>query len=89
MTIYTHLGQTYFKRKRSIDDFSLEEIVEVEHRYGRRFDRTQKPNRGTYLVVAPDGELHFYGKRGNHYQIAARVVSEEQWRWPPLWWVKR
>lgn len=84
MTIFAHEGKTYFRRQRSADDFLLEEIVEVWHRSGRRFDRTQdSPGRGGYLIVAPDRDLHFFSKRGVRYQIAARVMSEGKWRWPP------
>lgn len=84
ITIFSHEGKTYFKRQRSVEDFSLEEIVEVWHRSGRRFDRTQDSlGRGGYLIVAPDRDLHFFSKRGVRYQIAARVVSEGKWRWPP------
>lgn len=84
ITIFAHEGKTYFKRQWSMEDFSLEEIVEVWHRSGRRFDRTQdSPGRGGYLIVAPDRDLHFFSKRGVRYQIAARVMSEGKWRWPP------
>lgn len=90
IAIFSHEGKTYFKHQLSIEISSEEEIMEVPYRDGRRFDRTlDSPGRGGYLIIAPDGDLHFFNRRGHRYQTAARVVSGEQWRWPPLWWVKR
>lgn len=77
MTIYSHEQKTYFKRQMSVEISSVEEILEVPNPVGRRFDRTlDSPGRGGYLVVTPDGDLHFFKRNGHRYQIATQVAFE-------------
>lgn len=77
MTIYSHEQKTYFKRQRSVEISSVEEILEVPNPVGRRFDRTlDSPGRGGHLVVTPDGDLHFFKRNGHRYQIATQVAFE-------------
>ena len=76
-TLFTEEGKTYYMHQTAIDTpRRMEEVSEVPHRSGRRFNyMPDSRNARSYLVLTREGDLHFYNRRDHLFMVAEPADS--------------
>lgn len=79
LTISENEGKTFYHKRSSVDSSNVEEISEVPHDNGRRFNwMPDSPNAGGYLVITLEGDLHFFNRDEKLYGVARPAAASPQ-----------